>query len=86
MHAVGLGSRSSGSQIGPCITGMIPVVREGKGKKKGRDKHLLIEDGVIPGALGPMLPAAFRLASEVIGKEPPIRRKLTNAILAASAA
>jgi cholesterol oxidase len=85
VHAIGLGSRSPGDQIGPCITGMIPLTRKAKGKDESRDKHLLIEDGVIPGALGLILPAAFRLAAEVIGEEPRLPSKLAHAFRAGMA-
>jgi cholesterol oxidase len=76
VHAIGLGSRPPGRSIGPCITGMIPLTRH--------RKHLIIEDGVIPGALGMILPAAFRLAAEVIGEPTSLPRRMANAVRAAA--
>ncbi len=82
VHAIGLGARPPGRAVGPCITGMIEhrwTTRE------GTEKHLLIEDGVIPGALGFLLPAAFRLASEVIGERGRLPTRMANAVRAAAA-
>ncbi|PTL85602.1 GMC oxidoreductase [Vitiosangium sp. GDMCC 1.1324] len=48
--------------VGPCITGIVdmrdtPEVRDG----------MILEEGVIPGALGEMLPAAFEVVADVDG-------------------
>jgi len=67
ISGVGLGSREPDPDdpIGPCITGIIdtrsesPVYREG----------MSIEEGVIPGALSPILPISFLALSKIIGED-----------------
>jgi cholesterol oxidase len=81
VHAVGLGSRQPGKPVGPCITGMINFTNRPKGKL-----GLLIQDGVIPGALGPILPLAFWAAAETIGEKGTGAKLAHRLKLAASAA
>jgi cholesterol oxidase len=80
VRAVGLGSHIPGKPVGPCITGMIDLSEVPGRKKKGP----IIQDGVIPGALSLLLPAAFRLASEVIGDRTKVREKVADAVRAAA--
>lgn len=77
VQAIGLGSRPPEKDVGPCITGMIELTRH--------ERHLLIEEGVIPGALGLILPAAFRLAADVIGERTSLPMRMANAVRAAAA-
>jgi cholesterol oxidase len=46
--------------VGPCITGMVDLTAD-------RSRALLVEEGAIPGALRPLMPAAFAVASEAGG-------------------
>ena len=66
VHGVGLGRRNPVFQpaVGPCITGMIdlrhqPVLEDG----------LVIQEGVIPGALAPIMPLTFLAANAVEGND-----------------
>jgi cholesterol oxidase len=43
--------------VGPCITGMVDLTAD-------RSRALLVEEGAIPGALRPLMPAVFAMASE----------------------
>lgn len=64
IHTIGFGSRPRGTvpDVGPCITGIIdkrdtPEVGDG----------FVVEEGSIPGAIGPLMPAAFALAADAVG-------------------
>ena len=50
--------------VGPCITGVIDM-RDSAQAEQG----LVIEEGALPGALAPLLPAAFAAAAKTIGDD-----------------
>ena len=50
--------------VGPCITGVIDL----RGQDNLND-GMIIEEGVIPGALSVMLPAAFAVQAKMVGKD-----------------
>ncbi|HEY8547845.1 MAG TPA: alpha/beta fold hydrolase [Acidimicrobiales bacterium] len=62
VRGLGLGRRppASGAEVGPCITGMVRI-------PDGAGGELLVEEGVVPGALRSVLPAAFAFAAETGG-------------------
>jgi cholesterol oxidase len=64
VRAIGLGSTppNHDALVGPCISGMIKVTDHGSPRH-----DLLIQDGVVPGLLGPLLPAAFAAATAASG-------------------
>ena len=59
---IGTGRCSSTPEtsVGPSITGMVDLTAD-------RSRALLVEEGAIPGALRPLMPAAFAVASEAGG-------------------
>jgi cholesterol oxidase len=63
VRGVGLGRRTPtpDTVVGPCITGMIDVERTGSRPR------MLIEEGVIPGALAPLLPPKLAVGAAVWG-------------------
>lgn len=67
IHGVGWGrSRPEDHpQVGPCITGIID-----RRDVDPFDRRFVVEEGVIPGALGPTLPAALGGLSDLLGREP----------------
>ncbi len=50
--------------VGPCITGIIDI-RE----RENLDEGMVIEEGVIPGALAPLLPSVFAAAASFVGED-----------------
>jgi len=58
VRGLGLGRRPPAPEtaVGPCITGMIRV--------PDGDGELIVEEGVVPGSLRNLLPAAFAMAAE----------------------
>lgn len=66
MNGIGAGEHevSSTEPAGPCITGIID-------RRKGGDykQAHVIEEGVIPGALAPLLPGPMRVIAEVSGRD-----------------
>jgi cholesterol oxidase len=63
IHGVGVGSARSGGP-GPCITGVIDL----RGTER-LDDGMIIEEGVIPSTLGPMLASSLFMASRVVGRD-----------------
>jgi cholesterol oxidase len=66
VNAIGLGARPPAGRepVGPCITGIIdlreqPVLEDG----------IVIEEGVIPGAIADFLPVALATAHRMVGKD-----------------
>jgi cholesterol oxidase len=66
VRGIGAGRRASTPEtsVGPCITGMVDLTAD-------RSRALLVEEGAIPGALRPLMPAAFAVASEAGGDDGP---------------
>jgi cholesterol oxidase len=62
VRGIGTGRRAPtpATNVGPCITGMVDLTAD-------RSRALLAEEGAIPGALRPLMPAAFAVASEAGG-------------------
>jgi cholesterol oxidase len=62
VRGIGTGRRhpTAETSVGPTITGMVDLTAD-------RSRALLVEEGAIPGALRPLIPAAFALASEAGG-------------------
>jgi cholesterol oxidase len=62
VRGIGTGRRhpTPETSVGPCITGMVDLTAD-------RSRALLVEEGAIPGALRPLMPAAFAVASEAGG-------------------
>ncbi|HEX6423838.1 MAG TPA: GMC family oxidoreductase N-terminal domain-containing protein [Acidimicrobiales bacterium] len=56
----GRGPVRDGAEVGPCITGSIDLTEV---PEPGRG--MLIEEGAIPGALRPLMPAAFAVAADL---------------------
>jgi cholesterol oxidase len=67
IRGVGTGRRTPtpGTTVGPCITGMVDLTAD-------RSRALLVEEGAIPGALRPLMPAALAVASEAGGGGGPL--------------
>jgi cholesterol oxidase len=70
MHGIGWGTRPRGAlpPVGPCITGIVDLrnVADTADVAQG----FVIEEGSIPGALGPLLPASFALLADLAGPGP----------------
>lgn len=66
IHGIGYGSAIPEDRpvVGPCITGVI----DGRGEAELTD-GLIIEEGVIPGALGGFMPELLTLAGRAIGHD-----------------
>jgi cholesterol oxidase len=66
VRGIGAGRRhpTPETSVGPCITGMVDLTAD-------RSRALLVEEGAIPGALRPLMPAAFAVASEAGGGRAP---------------
>ncbi len=64
VNAVGFGSQSPAGRepVGPCITGVIDLREQPE-----LDQGLIVQEGVIPGALAGALPEAFALAARTAG-------------------
>ena len=66
INGIGFGSHQpKGRQpVGPCITGIIDM-------RKGdeREKRMIIEEGVVPGAVANLVPATMAAAAATIGKD-----------------
>jgi cholesterol oxidase len=67
VRGIGAGRRTPTPETsaGPCITGMVDLTAD-------RSRALLVEEGAIPGALRPLMPAAFAVASEAGGGGGPL--------------
>ncbi len=67
IRGIGIGRRTPtpGTTVGPCITGMVDLTAD-------RSRALLVEEGAIPGALRPLMPAALAVASEAGGGGGPL--------------
>jgi cholesterol oxidase len=67
VHAIGAGPNTPEEvgPVGPCITGII----DQRPPEGDLEKARIIEDAVIPGAFGPLLPGAFLAASALLGKD-----------------
>jgi cholesterol oxidase len=67
VRGIGTGRRTPTPEtnVGPCITGMVDLTAD-------RSRALLVEEGAIPGALRPLMPAAFAVASEAGGGGSPL--------------
>jgi cholesterol oxidase len=61
VNGIGLGHRrpSDHEPVGPCITGVI----DARGGDRPLDEGMIIEEGVVPGALAPILPEALAVAA-----------------------
>jgi cholesterol oxidase len=67
VRGIGTGRRhpTPETSVGPCITGLVDLTAD-------RSRALLVEEGAIPGALRPLMPAAFAVASEAGGGGGPV--------------
>jgi len=67
VRGIGTGRRhpTPETRVGPSITGMVDLTAD-------RSRALLVEEGAIPGALRPLMPAAFAVASEAGGGGGPL--------------
>ena len=67
VRGIGTGRRppTPETTVGPSITGMVDLTAD-------RSRALLVEEGAIPGALRPLMPAAFAVASEAGGGGGPV--------------
>ncbi|MGH9230918.1 MAG: FAD-dependent oxidoreductase, partial [Acidimicrobiales bacterium] len=67
VHGIGTGRQlpTPETSVGPSITGMVDLTAD-------RSRALLVEEGAIPGALRPLMPAAFAVASEAGGGGSPL--------------
>jgi cholesterol oxidase len=67
IHGIGWGTRKPGvlPPVGPCITGIIDL-RDVADVAQG----FVIEEGSIPGALGPLLPVSFSLLADLAAAGP----------------
>ena len=63
IHGVGVGSTRPGTGPGPCITGLIDL-RNTANFEDG----MIIEEGVIPSSLAPMLASSLFMASRMVGE------------------
>ncbi|MFQ5589107.1 MAG: GMC family oxidoreductase N-terminal domain-containing protein, partial [Nitrospiria bacterium] len=66
INAIGFGDKDPEEMapVGPCITGVIDMRH-----RENLDDGLVIEEGVLPGALAGVLPGAFALANKLVGKD-----------------
>ena len=66
MDSIGYGDKGLDrfDPVGPCITGVIDL----RGQEN-LDDGIVIEEGVIPGALSVTLPAAFAVQAKIVGKD-----------------
>ena len=66
INSIGYGNKKPGmfDPVGPCITGVIDL----RGQNNLND-GMIIEEGVIPGALSVTLPAAFAVQAKLVGKD-----------------
>ncbi|MBH8573594.1 GMC family oxidoreductase [Nostocaceae cyanobacterium CENA369] len=65
INGIGFGNRAGAREpVGPCITGIIDMREQPR-----LDNGMVIEEGSIPGALAPFLPASFAAAGKVLGKD-----------------
>ena len=66
INSIGYGDKKPGAfdPVGPCITGVIDL----RGQDDLND-GMIIEEGVIPGALSVSLPAAFAVQAKLVGKD-----------------
>lgn len=66
IHGIGFGDRPRGEvpDVGPCITGIID-----KRDTPNPIDGFVVEEGSIPGAIGPLMSAAFALAADTVGTE-----------------
>ncbi|MCY3681654.1 MAG: GMC family oxidoreductase N-terminal domain-containing protein [Gemmatimonadetes bacterium] len=66
INSIGHGDKKPGTldPVGPCITGVIDL----RGQDN-LDDGMIIEEGVIPGALSATLPAAFAVQAKLVGKD-----------------
>lgn len=66
IDGIGFGDKPPGEidPVGPCITGII----DARGKPE-LDDGMVIEEGSIPGALSPILPAVFAAGAAAFGKD-----------------
>ena len=67
INGIGWGNRKPDEKnpVGPCITGIIDTRKSAENYKDG----MSVEEGVIPGALSPMLPITFSSIAKLIGKD-----------------
>ncbi|MGE5445075.1 MAG: alpha/beta fold hydrolase [Ignavibacteriales bacterium] len=67
VSGIGFGHHSPEGRkpVGPCITGVIDIRHEEQPLNEG----MVIEEGSIPGAVAPLLPASFAKVSKLIGKD-----------------
>ena len=67
IRSIGFGKDSPASRkpVGPCITSVIDLRQANKPLEEG----MIIEEGVIPGALGATLPKVFSAASHAFGED-----------------
>src|SRR5690606_39741194 len=63
LRGIGAGGRprTPEAAVGPCITGRIDLTHPPSGGRSG----MLVEEGVIPGALRWLMPAAFAVAADI---------------------
>ncbi|MDE3256622.1 MAG: GMC family oxidoreductase N-terminal domain-containing protein [Gemmatimonadota bacterium] len=66
INSIGYGDKKPGTidPVGPCITGVIDL----RGQDNLND-GMIIEEGVIPGALSVTLPLAFAVQAKLVGKD-----------------
>ena len=67
INSIGYGDKKPGTfdpPVGPCITGVIDLRGQGN-----LNDGMIIEEGVIPGALSVTLPAAFAVQAKLVGKD-----------------
>lgn len=67
INGIGLGTRDPDPEnpIGPCIAGIIDTRAKASDYKEG----MSIEEGVMPGALSPILPVSFAALSKLVGED-----------------
>ncbi|HEX6419152.1 MAG TPA: GMC family oxidoreductase N-terminal domain-containing protein [Acidimicrobiales bacterium] len=85
LRGIGTGRRrpAPGAEVGPCITGRIDLTAV---PEPGRG--MTIEEGAIPGALRPVMPAAFAVAADLDGGGGPLAfaRRLARRLRATAGA
>jgi len=67
VHGIGMAKRDvdPDEPVGPCISGIIDLRASASDPEDG----FVIEEGVIPGALAPVLPSSLKAAAKLIGKD-----------------
>src|SRR5690606_16537385 len=86
LRGIGAGGRprTPEAAVGPCITGRIDLTHPPSGGRSG----MLVEEGVIPGALRWLMPAAFAVAADIDDGGGPVAfaRRLARRLVATGGA